>query len=314
VSAVWIAVVPVKRLESAKTRLRGALPGVAHDRLVLALVQDTVAAVLACPDVADLMVVTSEPAMAGVVTALGGRVVPDAPEAGLNPAFAHGARLAGDRPVVALAGDLPALRPAELSAALAATAGRRAFVPDAAGTGTTLLAAPAGTALDPRFGPGSAAAHAGSGATTLDGPWPSLRHDVDTAADLAAAAAIGLGTRTEALYRLREVRPEHRLRGTEPEHRLRGARPEPGSGARERAQRRSGTRYRAGMQGTVASYDPDGRFGTVLLDDGTELSFPATAFDASGLRLLRPGQRVRLEQSDGEVTALALVTMPGSVG
>nr|WP_239133482.1 cold-shock protein [Rugosimonospora africana] len=68
------------------------------------------------------------------------------------------------------------------------------------------------------------------------------------------------------------------------------------------------------MQGTVASYDPDGRSGTVLLDDGTELPFPAAAFDASGLRLLRPGQRVRLERRDGEVTALGLVTMPGSAG
>jgi 2-phospho-L-lactate guanylyltransferase len=67
--------------------------------------------------------------------------------------------------------------------------------------------------------------------------------------------------------------------------------------------------YRAGMQGTVATYDAAERSGTVLLDDGTELVFPAAAFDASGLRLLRPGQRVRLERRDGVVTALALITM-----
>ncbi len=295
---VWFAVLPVKRLESAKTRLRGALPGVAHDRLVLALVQDTVAAVLACPEVADLMVVTSAPAVAGAVGALGARVVPDAPEAGLNPALAHGARQAGDSPVVALAGDLPALRPEELSAALSAAGRRRAFVPDAAGTGTTLLAAPAGTLLDPRFGPGSAVAHAGSGAAALAGPWPSLRRDVDTGADLAAAAALGLGTRTDALYRLRSGQSTP-------------ARPAPRDDSPERSQRHPAPRYRAAMQGTVASYDPEGRSGTVLLDDGTELPFPAAAFDASGLRLLRPGQRVRLERRDGEVTALGLVTMPG---
>jgi 2-phospho-L-lactate guanylyltransferase len=301
---VWFAVLPVKRLESAKTRLRGALPGVAHDRLVLALVQDTVAAVLACPDVADLMVVTSAPAVAGAVGALGARVVPDAPEAGLNPALAHGARQAGDSPVVALAGDLPALRPGELSAALSAAGRRRAFVPDAAGTGTTLLAAPAGALLDPRFGPGSAAAHAGSGAVALAGPWPSLRRDVDTGADLAAAAALGLGTQTGALYRSRPGRPTlaHPAPSDHPDQS-----PEP-------SRRRPAPRYRADMQGTVASYDPDGRSGTVLLDDGTELPFPAAAFDASGLRLLRPGQRVRLERRDGEVTALGLVTMPGAAG
>ena len=43
------------------------------------------------------------------------------------------------------------------------------------------------------------------------------------------------------------------------------------------------------MQGTVATFDPDTRSGTLLLDDGTELAFGAPAFDASGLRLLRLG-------------------------
>jgi len=279
---VWIAVVPVKSLTGAKSRLRGALPGVAHERLVLGLLRDTLTAVLACPVVDELMVVTNEPRAAELAAELGARVAPDAPDAGLNPAFAHGAALAGSVPVAALTGDLPALRPAELAAGLAAAGaladrstggadaaaggGGRGFVPDASGTGTTLLTAPSGAALRPRFGPGSAAAHAASGAVPLVGPWPSLRLDVDTAADLRAAAALGLGPATARLYG-------------------------------------------AGMQGTVATYDTDQRSGTVLLDDGTELVFPAAAFDASGLRLLRPGQRVRLERRDGVITALALITM-----
>jgi 2-phospho-L-lactate guanylyltransferase len=265
---VWVAVVPVKSLAGAKSRLRGALPGVPHERLVLGLLRDTLAAVLACPGVGGLIVVTNEPRAAELAVGLGARVAPDAPDAGLNPAFAHGAALAGAVPVAALTGDLPALRPEELAAGLAAAArvGVRAFVPDASGTGTTLLTAPPGAALGPRFGPGSAAAHATSGATPLVGPWPSLRRDVDTAADLAAAATLGLGAHTARLYG-------------------------------------------AGMQGTVASYDADERSGTVLLDDGTELVFPPAAFDASGLRLLRPGQRVRLERRGGEVTLLALITM-----
>jgi len=277
---VWIAVVPVKSLTRAKSRLRGALPGVAHERLVLGLLRDTLTAVLACPVVDELIVVTNEPRAAGLAAELGARVAPDAPDAGLNPAIAHGAALAGSVPVAALTGDLPALRPAELAAGLAAAGalapgggpdgaaggGGRGFVPDASGTGTTLLTAASGAALRPRFGPGSAAAHAASGAVPLVGPWPSLRLDVDTAADLRAAAALGLGPATARLYG-------------------------------------------AGMQGTVATYDTDQRSGTVLLDDGTELVFPAAAFDASGLRLLRPGQRVRLERRDGVITALALITM-----
>ncbi|MGH3713306.1 MAG: 2-phospho-L-lactate guanylyltransferase, partial [Micromonosporaceae bacterium] len=59
--AQWSVVIPVKRLSQAKTRLRGALPGVPHDDLVLAIAADTVAAALACRAVAAVVVVTDEP-------------------------------------------------------------------------------------------------------------------------------------------------------------------------------------------------------------------------------------------------------------
>ncbi|HTF10371.1 MAG TPA: cold-shock protein [Asanoa sp.] len=63
------------------------------------------------------------------------------------------------------------------------------------------------------------------------------------------------------------------------------------------------------MQGTVATYDPASRSGTVLLDDGSELAYPAAAFDASGLRLLRLGQRVRIDRdAAGTVTRLTIPT------
>ncbi|TDC77725.1 cold-shock protein [Micromonospora sp. KC606] len=64
------------------------------------------------------------------------------------------------------------------------------------------------------------------------------------------------------------------------------------------------------MQGTVATFDAQTRTGVLLLDDGTELAFPARAFDASGLRLLRLGQRLRVEtDSDGEVERVTFPTM-----
>lgn len=63
------------------------------------------------------------------------------------------------------------------------------------------------------------------------------------------------------------------------------------------------------MQGTVATYDPETRSGTLLLDDGTALAYPAEAFAASGLRLLRLGQRVRIDRDEsGQVTRLTLPT------
>ncbi|MGP3948300.1 hypothetical protein [Streptomyces sp. 7N604] len=64
------------------------------------------------------------------------------------------------------------------------------------------------------------------------------------------------------------------------------------------------------MQATAFTYDSETRSGSVLLDDGTPLAFEAAAFDAGGLRLLRPGQRVRIEvEGEGEGRRIALVTL-----
>ncbi len=199
----WSVVVPAKRLAVAKTRLRPlttTLPGTAHDELVLALLADTVAAASACPAVGTVVVVTDDPAATAVARGLGARTVGDEPDRGLNPALEHGAREAGGPLVAALSSDLPALRPDELARALdaAATTAPRCFVPDAHGTGTTLLTA-VDTDLGPRFGSGSAAAHRASGARALSGSWPGLVQDVDTEADLRAAQALGVGPHTAAL-------------------------------------------------------------------------------------------------------------------
>lgn len=63
------------------------------------------------------------------------------------------------------------------------------------------------------------------------------------------------------------------------------------------------------MQGTIATFDPETRSGSLLLDDGTPLTFDAGAFDRSGLRLLRLGQRVTVEPDGTGV--VRRVTIPG---
>ncbi|QFZ22828.1 2-phospho-L-lactate guanylyltransferase [Saccharothrix syringae] len=190
-------VVPVKTLDRAKSRLVGVGP--ARSALALAFALDTIGAAL--PAVRTVLAVTSDPAVVLELRALGVESVAG-PE-GLNEALGFGFDvLRGRDPdsvVGALQADLPALRTAELAAALAAARGR-AFCPDRQGTGTTLLLSAPGEPLSPAFGVGSAEAHAASGATPLTGPWPSLRHDVDTAEDLAlASTALGVGRRTAAL-------------------------------------------------------------------------------------------------------------------
>lgn len=198
--APWTLVLPVKRTAIAKSRLAAAYPQ-HRPELARAFAVDTTAAALESPLVRAVLVVTDDPVVSADITAIGGRVVPDLPEAGLNGALEHGAAVAAlefpGTGIVALSADLPALRPAELTAALAACVADRSFVIDQPGTGTTMLAAAAGVPLDPRFGVGSALAHQASGAMPIElVDIESLRRDVDTAADLAHAVQLGVGPRT----------------------------------------------------------------------------------------------------------------------
>lgn len=199
-AAVWGLVVPVKLLALAKTRL-AAYGDHGRAELALAFAGDVVSAALACSAVARIVVVTDDVRAAERLTAPGVVVVPDVPGGGLNPALEHGAALLrADDPrsgVAALLSDLPALRPADLAAALDQVL-TRAFVADASGLGTTLLAAAPGWDLAAAYGPHSCERHRSSKATELVGS-PGLRRDVDTPQDLAEALRLGVGPRTAAV-------------------------------------------------------------------------------------------------------------------
>jgi 2-phospho-L-lactate/phosphoenolpyruvate guanylyltransferase len=200
----WTLVVPVKLLARAKSRLSGPA-GPHRERLALAIATDTVSAVLRSSRVEGVVVVTDDPVAAPELAALGAIIVPDEPDDGLNPALVHGAaearRLAPERAVGALSADLPSLRPGELTRVLdAAGAVPNAFVPDAAGVGTTLYTARPDAVFAPAFGLDSRARHRDGGARelALDGI-PSVRRDVDTIDDLRAALELGVGPRTAAV-------------------------------------------------------------------------------------------------------------------
>ncbi|MER6976089.1 2-phospho-L-lactate guanylyltransferase [Streptomyces carpinensis] len=200
----WTLVIPLKPLTRAKSRLSDTAHDGVRPGLALAFAQDTVAAALACPAVADVAVVTDDALAGRELAALGARIVPDTPRAGLNAALAHGAAVVRasrpESPVAALNADLPALRPRELTRVLkAAREFPRAFLADAAEVGTTLLAAGGDRELLPSFGSDSRARHRASGAVELglDGV-DSVRQDVDTGDDLRAALALGVGPRTAA--------------------------------------------------------------------------------------------------------------------
>ncbi|MFD7133198.1 2-phospho-L-lactate guanylyltransferase [Streptomyces sp. NPDC059894] len=195
-------VIPLKPLALAKSRLADTAGDGLRPGLALAFAQDTVAAVLACPAVRDVVVVTDDVLAGRELAALGARTVPDEPRRGLNAALAHAAAVVrGERPegaIAALNADLPALRPQELTRVLEAAAQfPRSFLPDAAAIGTTLLAVARGRELLPAFGTDSRARHRASGAVELRlDAVDSVRQDVDTGDDLRAALALGVGPRT----------------------------------------------------------------------------------------------------------------------
>ncbi len=198
----WTLLVPLKPLARAKSRLSDTTADRMRPALALAFAQDTVAAALACPAVRDVVTVTDDALAGRELAALGARIVPDTPAAGLNAALAHGESVVRaarpEKPVAALNADLPALRPAELARVLdTAATFPRAFLADAAARGTTLLAAAPGAELLPAFGTDSRARHRASGAMELAlDAVDSVRQDVDTGDDLRAALALGVGSHT----------------------------------------------------------------------------------------------------------------------
>ena len=266
--AGWHVVVPVKDTRHGKSRLARA---VGRDRADLshAIATDTLEAVVSVVGAERVILVTADAALDQEWRDRGVLVVPE-PGTGLNGAITAGMRQAGPGArVAALLGDLPALDAWSLSAALtAAQQHDEAFVPDADGTGTVLRS---GTGFIPRFGHLSADRHQRDGASRLDLELPRLRTDVDDAKSLAVASALGLGRATLSVL-----------------------------------QNRASGWIRA-MQATVHRFDPETRSGSVLRDDGVELLFSAPAFESSGLRHLRVGQRLTVDVVDDLVVAMRIV-------
>ncbi|WP_375399477.1 2-phospho-L-lactate guanylyltransferase [uncultured Amnibacterium sp.] len=180
----WIVVVPVRRFAAAKSRLE--VPD--REGVARAVALDTLQVLTSVPAVRRVLVITDDP---------GERSWPDAMRAvqqrrrGLSGAVADGiaaARLLDPRgPVAVVLGDLPRITPTAVTALLAAAARVPVgFVRDAAGTGTTTVTIAPGVRFATAFGRDSAAHHRALGAVELTAS-VALRHDLDTAADLARA-------------------------------------------------------------------------------------------------------------------------------
>jgi 2-phospho-L-lactate guanylyltransferase len=204
-SRTW-ALVPIRGLETAKTRLGANLDAEERRDLVVDMLRRTLVATRDAELVAGTIVVTMDPEAAGLARdhhAVG--LVEQAP--GLNGAIAAARSVAiarGATAVLVLPADLPAIDAGAIDAVITearARAGDRssgvvALVGDRHGSGTNALLVSPSALIDPMFGPASRdrhrAAAAGAGATFVELGGP-LTLDVDTADDLVVAES-SLGT------------------------------------------------------------------------------------------------------------------------
>lgn len=200
----WSVLVPLKPLDEAKSRLRD-LPAQLRQDLVAAMACDVRDAILACPEVLEVVIVTRDPRWRRLLDGARTHFVADSPTDRLNSSLRLGAAACRTaRPgcgVAALTADLPALTPRELSLALGhLQAAPTFFVPDAHGDGTTLFAARPDAQFWPHYGVGSRARHVEAGAKEItQSELMGIRQDVDTVEDLVSARALGLGLRTDAV-------------------------------------------------------------------------------------------------------------------
>lgn len=273
-----MAVVPLKALDRAKSRLGDVLDAGARRELTAWMFGRVVAACRQAGAVDDVLVVAGDRAAADLAALQG---VPAHVEGrpGLGPAMAAGDRLvAGAGASLVLAADLPLARSTDIDAVCAAAEqlpggapGPTVVVSPTRDGGTAaLLRRPPGV-MDTAFGSGSAGAHCrGAAAAGARLSWvsrPRLALDVDTPAALKAAAAADTDVRRWlAGVRCWVETPPARGDGM--------------------------------PQGTVKHFDADTHTGTVLLDTQEELPIDAEAFAASGLLELRIGQRVRFQIED----------------
>jgi 2-phospho-L-lactate guanylyltransferase len=202
--SLW-AVVPVKPLDQAKSRLAGALAPEERASLVQALLERTIGILRQVQAITEIVVVTGDPGVAAWASEAGSRVLREAGEPDLNRALLAATRSAQARQVEAvliLHADLPRVEAADVEAMAASAAAAPIVVvaPDRHRRGTNaLLCAPPGL-IEYQFGPDSFALHCAqaqaAGIRLEICSTPGLALDLDLPEDLELLRADGPGSPT----------------------------------------------------------------------------------------------------------------------
>ncbi len=212
------ALVPVKALPAAKSRLLPHLGAVGARHLSIAMLGDVLEALARVRSLDRVAVVTPDAAVANAAREAGAEALLRS-DPGLNPAIeAAGAELAPgpEDGLLVVLGDVAAVRADEIEALIGAVQGRGVALAPSRDGGTSALLRVPRDVIPAGFGPSSAKRHRDlaerAGVTFREVALPSLAIDVDEPADLEALRSeASAGPRTRAL--LRELDPNPRRAG-----------------------------------------------------------------------------------------------------
>jgi len=205
-----VAVVPVKDVGQAKQRLSPVLCAEERRRLLLAMLEDVLAALAATTELAAIACVTRDPEARALAGRFAARILAEAENRGQSAAVMRAAAALGRDGIcamLAVPADLPLVTPAAIGAVIEAMRERSAIVlaPSRDGLGTNVVACTPPGRLAVAFGDGSFARHlAGARAAGID-PWVvrrvELGLDIDTADDLQVLLSQPPNTRAHAYLR-----------------------------------------------------------------------------------------------------------------
>ena len=182
-------VIPIKPLAQAKTRLSAVLSPAERSALAITLLDRALAAALA---VAPVSVLTAEGAVAQRAAAAGADIIDEERVVGLNAAAGlarEHLRRRGVDAMLILAGDLPDVAPAALTAMISHWRDGVAVIAPSSDGGVNALALPTRTEFRFAYGPQSFDLHrceaARTGLEVIVHDCDALRYDIDWPEDLA---------------------------------------------------------------------------------------------------------------------------------
>jgi 2-phospho-L-lactate/phosphoenolpyruvate guanylyltransferase len=197
-------VVPVKVTTEAKQRLAPLLSASQRRTLALTMLEDVLASLVHVAGLADIMVVTADPAAGAIAGRYGAQVWSDGAHAGHTGAVAAAARrLASARlDMLTLPGDIPLVEPEDIRELVAATE-PFVIVPARDDLGSNAVRCAPAEIVPLRFGDNSFFPHLDAARQRGIAPkvvrLPRIALDIDTRRDLALFLAQPSRTRTRAL-------------------------------------------------------------------------------------------------------------------